>query len=289
MNKNSRPNHIVELTPERRFLLQILGLPRPTHPMFGLLEVDVTIARKFIAEHRSRTGEALSFTGFLTCCLARAGEEHKTVQCYRKGAGKLVFFDEVDVGLMIEKKIGEKQEISGHVIKNASKKSFRQIHEEIRSAQSPKPDSSGEIPGWFLRVIMLPWPFSSWVRSLLGWVIKHNPVLPVSMTGTVGITAVGMFTKGHSGWGFETTQHSLDLVVGSIAWKPVVMNGQIVPREILNLTVVLNHEVIDGGPATRFAKRLVELIEEGYGLESAGETAEPGFNSVKLSEGSAIR
>jgi len=89
----------------------------------------------------------------------------------------------------------------------------------------------------------------------------------VSMTGTVGITAVGMFGKGHSGWGFETTQHSLDLVIGSIAWKPVVVEGQIVPREILNLTLVFNHEVIDGGPAARFTKRLVELIENGYGLE----------------------
>jgi len=105
------------------------------------------------------------------------------------------------------------------------------------------------------------------VKALLSRVIKMNPTIPVSMTGTVGITAVGMFGKGHSGWGFETTQHSLDLVIGSIAWKPVVVEGQIVPREILNLTLVFNHEVIDGGPAARFTKRLVELIENGYGLE----------------------
>ena len=288
MNKNSRPNQVIELKPERRFLLNILELPRPSHPMFGLLEVDVTAARQFIADHKLRIGETLSFTGFLACCLARAVEEHKTVQCYRKGAGKLVFFDQVDVGLMIERQVGEKREISGHVIKNASQKSYREIHEEIRSAQSPKLESSGEIPGWFLRVIMLPWPFSSWVRSLFSWVIKHHPVLPVSMTGTVGITAVGMFAKGHSGWGFETTQHSLDLVVGSMAWKPVVMDGQIVPREILNLTVVLNHEVIDGGPATRFTKRLVELIEEGYGLESAVETGILGCNPVRTVEEPAV-
>jgi pyruvate/2-oxoglutarate dehydrogenase complex dihydrolipoamide acyltransferase (E2) component len=57
------------------------------------------------------------------------------------------------------------------------------------------------------------------------------------------------------------------LVVGGIAWKPVVVEGRIEPREILNLTVSFDHDIIDGGPATRFVKRLVELIEGGYGLD----------------------
>ena len=267
MNKNIRPNHLVEITADRRMLLTILDLPRPTHPMFGLLEVDVTVARKFISDHKEHTGETLSFTGFLARCMAQAVEEHKAVQCYRKGAGKMIWFDEVDIGLMVEQQIGEKQVISGHVIKNASHKSFREIHEEIRSAQAPREDDASKIPAWFLAAFQLPWPFSRWFKSILSWVIKQNPSLPVSMTGTVGITAVGMFSKGHCGWGFETTQHSLDLVVGSIAWKPVVINEKVVPREILNLTIVFNHEVIDGGPATRFTRRLVELIEVGYGLE----------------------
>ncbi len=267
MNEKFRPYHIIKLNPERRILLYVLDLPRPVHPMFGLLEVDVTTVRNFISEHKARTGETLSFTGFLAFCLARAVEENKEVQSYRKGAGQFVFFDEVDVGLMIEKQVGGKRFISGHVIKNASQKTYREIHDEIRLAQSPQVDSSKEIPPWFLRIVLLPWPISRLVKSLLSRVIKMNPTIPVSMTGTVGITAVGMFGKGHSGWGFETTQHSLDLVIGSIAWKPVVVEGQIVPREILNLTLVFNHEVIDGGPAARFTKRLVELIENGYGLE----------------------
>jgi pyruvate/2-oxoglutarate dehydrogenase complex dihydrolipoamide acyltransferase (E2) component len=46
-----------------------------------------------------------------------------------------------------------------------------------------------------------------------------------------------------------------------------VIEGQIVPREILNLTVTFDHEVIDGAPAVRFTRRLVELIECGYGLD----------------------
>ena len=87
------------------------------------------------------------------------------------------------------------------------------------------------------------------------------------MGGTVGITAVGMFGEGHGGWGIFPMNHTLGLVVGSIAWKPAVVEGRIEPREILNLTVVFDHDVIDGAPAARFVHRLVELIESGAGLE----------------------
>jgi pyruvate/2-oxoglutarate dehydrogenase complex dihydrolipoamide acyltransferase (E2) component len=44
------------------------------------------------------------------------------------------------------------------------------------------------------------------------------------------------------------------------------VEGRIEPRQILNLTVVFDHDVIDGAPAARFARRLVELIESAYGL-----------------------
>ncbi|UCC89728.1 MAG: 2-oxo acid dehydrogenase subunit E2 [Anaerolineales bacterium] len=87
------------------------------------------------------------------------------------------------------------------------------------------------------------------------------------MAGTVGITAVGMFGKGHSGWGISAGSHVLDLVVGSTAWKPAVVEGRIEPRQILHLTVLFDHAVIDGAPAARFTRRLVELIESGYGDE----------------------
>jgi pyruvate/2-oxoglutarate dehydrogenase complex dihydrolipoamide acyltransferase (E2) component len=87
------------------------------------------------------------------------------------------------------------------------------------------------------------------------------------MGGTVALTSVGLFGGDHSGWGISPTPEPLGLVVGGISWKPVVVEGRIEPREILNLTVSFDHDIVDGGPATRFVKRLVELIESGYGLE----------------------
>jgi pyruvate/2-oxoglutarate dehydrogenase complex dihydrolipoamide acyltransferase (E2) component len=54
---------------------------------------------------------------------------------------------------------------------------------------------------------------------------------------------------------------------------------RIEPREILNLTVSFDHDIVDGGPATRFVRRLVELIESGYGLDEEDIHAEQATTS----------
>jgi pyruvate/2-oxoglutarate dehydrogenase complex dihydrolipoamide acyltransferase (E2) component len=226
----------------------------------------VTVARQFIAEHKARTGETLSFTGFLAFCLARAVDEDRAVQAYLKGRKQLVLFDDVNVGLMVERKIGEKGTLMGHVIRGANHKTYREIHQEIRSVQSePVPPSRGT-PTWFRSAMLFPWPLSRLLNALLGMATRRDPTISVSMSGTVGITAVGMFGGGHGGWGLYPTPQALGLVVGSTAWKPAVIEGRIEPREVLHLTVMFDHDVIDGAPATRFTRRLVELIEGGYGL-----------------------
>jgi pyruvate/2-oxoglutarate dehydrogenase complex dihydrolipoamide acyltransferase (E2) component len=274
MNEKIGPYHIVGLTPGRRIWLNILDLPRPALSMYGLLEVDVTVARQFIAEHKARTGEILSFTGYLAYCLARAVDEDKIVQSYRKGHKQIIMFDEINVGLMIERQIGETRAVTGYVVRDASHKTYLEIHQEIRTAQSTPESPRSQMPGWFRSIMLLPYPLSRLVKAFLSWATRRDPTIHVSMAGTVGITAVGMFGKGHSGWGLETTRHSLDLIVGSTTWKPSVVEGRIEPRQILNLTVVFDHHVIDGAPAARFTQTLMELIENGYGLDLDGKSVQ---------------
>ena len=260
------PYRVVDLAPARRVMINMLNLAGPKHSMYGLLEVDVTIARQFIAEHKKSTGETLSFTGFLTLCLARAVDENKEVQAYLKGRNQIIMFDDVNVGLMVERKVGEKRALMGHTVQAANRKTYREIHDEIRRVQSAPAPANRGMPNWLRSAMLLPWPLSRLFNALLGMTVRRDPTIHVSMAGTVGITAIGMFGKGHSGWGLETTRHSLDLIVGSTAWKPAVVEGRIEPREILNLTVLFDHDVVDGAPAARFTRRLVELTESGTGL-----------------------
>ena len=87
--------------------------------------------------------------------------------------------------------------------------------------------------------------------------------------GTVTLSAVGMFGKG-PGWGIPPSSPSLCwITVGGIGQKREDVDGQIALREYLSLTVSVDHNMIDGGPAARFAERLKELIESAYGLIDA--------------------
>ncbi len=267
MNDKTGPYHVVDLTQGRRVWLNALDLALPAHLMYGLLEVDVTVARRFIAEHKAHTSETLSFTGFLVSCLARAVDEDKSVQAYLKGRKQLVMFDDVDVGMMIERQIGETRAPIGYVVRRANQKTFMQIHQEIRSVQSSVVWTSKGMPGWVRSLMLLPWPLFGLFKAFIRTATRIDPTIFTSMAGTVGVTSVGMFGGGHSGWGLYSSEHALDLIVGSTAWKPAIVEGRIEPRQILCLTVVFDHDIVDGAPAARFVRRLVELIESGYGLD----------------------
>jgi pyruvate dehydrogenase E2 component (dihydrolipoamide acetyltransferase) len=54
------------------------------------------------------------------------------------------------------------------------------------------------------------------------------------------------------------------LAVGRAAETPCVRDGQIVIRPMMNLTVSIDHRVIDGAQAAQFMKRLKDILEDPY-------------------------
>lgn len=267
MKEKTGSYQVLDLTPGRRIWLNTLDLSWTPHAIYGLLEVDVTLIRRAIAAHKERTGETLSFTGYLSYCLAHTVDEDKSVQAFRKGGRQLAIFDDVDVTILVEGQIGEKKALMGHIIGGANHKSYLEIHEEIRRVQSEPVPAGRGMPGWFRSVMLLPGPFSSLAKALIALLARLDPARLVSMTGTVAITSVGMFGGGHSGWGLTPTGTPLGLVVGGIAQKPAFVDDRLERREIMSLTVVFDHNVVDGAPAARFTRRLIEMIECGEGLE----------------------
>jgi pyruvate/2-oxoglutarate dehydrogenase complex dihydrolipoamide acyltransferase (E2) component len=83
--------------------------------------------------------------------------------------------------------------------------------------------------------------------------------------GTVGMSSVGMFGPG-GGWGIPIAPPTLMVTVGGIATKPRYINGTLEPRELLDVTISVDHAIVDGAPAARFARRLTDLIEQADGL-----------------------
>lgn len=262
MKKKHNEYKIVPYSKVRRVMAVTLRSAQRKPMIHGLIEVDVTRAREFLQEHKVRTGESLSFTAFIITCLAKAVDANKAVHACRKGSKHLVLFDEVDVASAIERDMaGQKQPIV-YIVRAANKKTFREIHQEIRAAQVK---AVGEAWEGFKGFSFLPLVVFRFVWPIFWWMLGRSPRMQKKYGGTVGITAVGMFGKG-AGWGIPVPNH-IQITLGGIAEKPVVVDGQIAIRECLSITLSMDHTIIDGAPAARFIAQLKELIESGYGLD----------------------
>ena len=244
----------------RRFVFDAGIMGRRRHSVHGLIEVDVTPAREFLRAHKQATGESLSFTAFLIHCLGRALELNEHLYAHRDWRNRLVIFEDVNITTMIETEVSGKKVPLPHIFNAINQRSYREIHEELRAAQiAPRQSGEGKflhyasyLPG-FLR------------RAIFNIFIKFPTMMP-KYSSSVMVTAVGMFGKG-SGWGITISNYTLTVTVGGIARKPGVVDDQIAIREYLDLTLSIDHDIVDGAPAARFVQCFRELLENGYGLE----------------------
>lgn len=234
----------------------------------GLFEVDVTEARRRLREHKAQTGETLSFTSFAIRCLGKAVDENKMLHALRKGRSRLVLFDEVDVVTNIEVEVDGHKIVKPYVVRAANRKTFRQIHDEIRGAQvgNAKQEEKYQAMQLFLFLPRV-------IRAVFWRILAGQPKVLKRLGGTVGLTAVGMFADG-AGWGIPISFPTLMVTLGGIGEKPGVVDGRIEIREYLSVTVSVDHDTVDGAPATRFSKRLKELIEGGDGLVAQGSCSQ---------------
>ena len=258
--KATGDTHTVLPYPRMRLLMGDGGrMGRQKHTVHGLVEFDISQARATIRQIKAETGESLSFSAFFLSCLGKAIDMNKHMHAYRSWRNQLILFDEVDVNTLFEVEVDGKKTIRPHILRGVNKKSFREIHQEIRAFQQEyRSSQESRFIEWFVRLPGL-------VRRLFYWVLFKNPHLLKEYYGTVMMSAVGMFGTG-GGWGIPVSSHTLQLTLGGIAEKPGIVDNQIEIRKYLSVTISFDHDIIDGVPAARFTQRLKELIESSYGL-----------------------
>ncbi len=256
-----------------------IGMSRHHIPIMA--EVDVTAARAAIARRKAETGEGLSFTGWVIKCLAQAASEHQRVHAVRRGRHRIVVFDDVDVNIVVQRRLEGSDPPEylpmPYVIRKANEKTVEAIHAEIRAAQAralapgeQRIDLAEKMPSprtirFFARL-----PF--FIRKVVYWNRLFQDPFRVKRTmGTISVTSVGMFGKVGSGtnWAIPVEFHPLTVALGSTARKPAIVEDRVEPREFLGMTVVFDHDVVDGAPMAAFLQRLRELMESGYALSTS--------------------
>ncbi|MCC7362443.1 MAG: 2-oxo acid dehydrogenase subunit E2 [Anaerolineales bacterium] len=251
--------------PERQLTIEGGQLAVRKHTVTALIEADVTLARRRLRAQAAQTGVALSFTAFILACLGRAVNADRALHAYRDWRGRLVIFDDVDVNISVEIDHEGRKKVLPHIIRGANTRAVRDLHDEIRAVQARPAATRSLRMAWFVRL-------PRWARQVFYWYIFRNPAALKEGFGTVGLTAVGMFGQG-GGWAIPFGVHTLDVGVGGIARRPALEpDGGLAQHEYLCLTLLFDHDVVDGAPAARFTERLRELIESAYGLaEYPGE------------------
>jgi hypothetical protein len=208
----------------REASIDLLHAAHDKHMIHAFTEADVATPRQCIRNHKARTGERLSFTAFLVWCLAATLAENKAMNAYRLGEKRLVVLDDVDVNTMVEREVDWHRMGTPNIIRAADKKTFRQIHDEIRAAQEGKVEEA-EGMEWFR------WapPFArlpTFVRMSAWRVLMRNPHAVRRFAGTAGLTAIGMFGK-RVGWGMTIPFLTVNVVAGGILRKPMLVDGHL--------------------------------------------------------------
>jgi hypothetical protein len=230
----------------------------------GLLEVDVTNVRRRIRE-LNREGSKVSFTAWMTKVVADCVARHPQTQAMLHGRRRMVVFKDVDIALPVEKLVGRIRQPLPLLIRECNKKSLREINREIQGFKNFLIIDESE---YFKQEQHLPEMVQSIYyhlpKILRLATLRHllfNPFRSKRYSGTVFITTVNAVGS-LKGWTLPTRPNcNLSVALGSVAEKPWVVNGEIKIRQILNLTISMNHDVIDGVPARQFTQDLVSEIE----------------------------
>lgn len=253
-------NYRIEPIPKmRRFTFDAGYLGRRRHIVHGLIEVDVTQVMQTIHNHKEMTGESLSFTAYVIYCLGKAVTHNPHLHAYRDWRNRLVIFDDVNINSMIEvEKDGHKIPMP-YVFQSVNSRSYREIHDEMRKVQqAPQATKESDFMRWFLLI-------PAFLRRIFYLIVMRFPGSFRDLSSTVMVTAVGMFGRG-GGWAITMPNFTLTVAVGGIAEKPGVFEGEIEIRKYLDLTVSVDHDIVDGAPIARFVNTFRELLEAGDGL-----------------------
>ena len=256
---------------------QIEMMPRLAlrNPMEGLLEVDISRPRALLRAHRERTGDAWSFTAFVIGCVARAVAEQPQVQAFRQGR-RLLIFEQVDIATMVEVAVDGERVPLPYVIRDAANRSVPELHATLRAVQADPDGHVADNRRQVGRLLWLPRP----LRWVLWQVLARSPRRWQRHGGTVTVTSVGMFGSGRA-WGHGLACYPVTVTVGGISEQLHLVHGRPEVHEHLHLTVSLDHDVVDGGPAARFMGRLRELLETGHGLGTdPADTGMPAASTV---------
>jgi 2-oxoisovalerate dehydrogenase E2 component (dihydrolipoyl transacylase) len=217
----------IRVTGLRRKIAERMELANRIPHFSYVEEVDVTALEDLRAARNAEAkGTHLTVLPYLIRALARGIARHPAVNAHYDGAaGEIRRFSAVHVGIATQTERG----LMVPVVRNAEAKSLEELAAEIARLAKAARESTAtreELSGSTITLTSL---------GALGGVAA-TPIINAPEVAIVG--------------------------VNRIAERPMVRDGQIAVRRMMNLSSSFDHRIVDGHEAALFIKTLKELLEE---------------------------
>lgn len=224
-----RPERRVKMTRLRLRVAERLKNAQNTYAMLSTFnEVDMTnlmeMRKAFKDTFLEKHGVKL---GFMSAFVLAAGNALKTVPAVNGviDGDEIVYRDYCDISVAVATPKG----LVVPVLRNADQLSFADVEKTINALGKKAKDGTLSIDE------MAGGTFTISNGGVFGSVLS-TPIINPPQSAILGMHATNM--------------------------RPYVVNGQIVPRPIMNLALTYDHRLIDGREAVTFLKRIKEIIED---------------------------
>lgn len=260
-------NYKIQKFPNSRIAsIDVCEIGKQKHHVTGLIEFDVTESRKKIKEYNNVHSNKISFNAWLISVIGRTIKKYDTSSSYLIGKNKLLIFDDINVSMVIEKDINGVKVPIPLIIEKANEESIESISRQITEAKNIAFSEKDIVLQKKTRQLekiyyLLPRLLRRYFWKFL---LKH-PKQAFKKMGNVAFTSIGMMGK-VNGWFIPISVHPICFGVSSIIKKPSVIDDRIEIREILNMSILIDHDVIDGAPMARFISDLSKNIEMGLNI-----------------------
>ena len=185
------------------------------------LEVDVTEAQRLRREASSGDGVNVTMANVLMKACAETLKRHPEHNTILSD-GNVLYFDDVNIGMAVSLK----DALIVPVVSQVDKKSLSDISRESQDLVDKAKDGT-----------LLPDDLAggTFTISVLGSVDGFTPILNAGQTAIMG--------------------------VGRSAEKPVVKKGEVVVREMMTVSLTVDHQVVDGAAVASFLRRFQQIVE----------------------------
>jgi pyruvate/2-oxoglutarate dehydrogenase complex dihydrolipoamide acyltransferase (E2) component len=266
---------------ERRVAMNSFAAMPPTHPMTALLELDISqaLARINTLQHH---GTRVSLFAFLVHAIARAISEYPDMNLVRHGK-RLLRFRDVDVSVPIEVSTSQGAFPRALIIRRAQELSPAEVYAALEGARA-RYERAGEVSAEDRRyrrnMRLMQW-LPGFLRTAVMRLIMRSGFRIKSTAGTTIVSSIGKFASVPGfGFSFTTGPRAAAFTIGTVVERPWVHEGRICIRSILALSVMVNHDLVDGAPAARFVQCLQQLIESADGLPTAAPSPPPSVDAA---------